>query len=218
MHTSDVLRSEQFRVVDRAGNDVDITAGLTTDDRLGVVSPHYEDAIVGAGAAILKFVTAFYDLQRARQRETGEPFFIYADYFVFLFGDGQEIIGQAAPSPLEGDVSSAIGWLDVWPEEKWVVVRDMADLWAQIQTRRITHLLLPAHPAVDLGAIPTAVSEGLKGVYHYLLPGDADGEHDLRIVLGAQPREIIAEAVRRLPPDSPAHALSMMPYQFIRSV
>jgi hypothetical protein len=45
------------------GNAASLTAGLTANDRLGVLSPRYEDAILGAGAAILAFVTAFYDLQ-----------------------------------------------------------------------------------------------------------------------------------------------------------
>src|SRR5437870_13335527 len=105
MHTSDVLRTHHFHIVDGHGNAASLTAGLTADDRLGVVSPRYEDAILGASAAILTFVTAFYDLQRARQQETGEPFFIYADYYVFLFGDGAEVRGQAGPAPLEGAVS-----------------------------------------------------------------------------------------------------------------
>src|SRR5205823_84942 len=146
-----------------------LTAGLSADDRLGMVSPRYEDAILGASAAILAFVTAFYDLQRAHQEETGEPFFVYADYYIFLFGSGGEVRGRAGPAPLEGAVSSAYGWLDIWPEEKWVVVHDVVDLWAQVEARRITHLLLPAHPAIDLGAIPEAVATGLQAVYHYLL-------------------------------------------------
>ena len=45
------------------GNAASLTAGLTANDRLGVLSPRYEDAILGASRAILAFVTAFYDLQ-----------------------------------------------------------------------------------------------------------------------------------------------------------
>lgn len=217
VHTSDILRSNQFRVVDQQGAEVSLTADLTSADRLGVVSPRYEDAILGAGAAILTFVTAFYDLQRARQQETGESFFIYADYFVFFFGENQQVRGQANPAPLEGDVSSAYGWLDVWPHEKWVIVRDAADLWAQVQARGITHLLLPAHPAINLGAAPPAVAAKLKATYRYLLPDERDGDQALRIELAAEPREIVVEAVRRLPAESPAHSVELPAYQRLLS-
>jgi hypothetical protein len=209
MHTSDVLRTHHFRVTDGRGQAATLAARLAAADRLGVVSPRYEDAIVGASAAILAFVTAFYDLQRAKQQETGRPFFVYADYYVFLFGTDGEVRGQAGPAPLEGAVSSAYGWLDVWPEEKWVVVRDVGELWAQVGARRVTHLLLPAHPATDLGAIPAAVAQGLKAVYRYLLPDEQATGDVLRIDLAEQPRAVVAEVVRRLPPGSPAHAVDL---------
>ncbi len=205
MHTSDVLRSHHFHVRDAGGHAASLTAGLSVADRLGVVSPRYEDAILGAGAAILTFVTAFYDLQRVRQQETGEAFFVYADYFIFLYGDDGAVRGAAGPAPLDGAVASALGWLDVWPEEKWVVVGDPSDLWAQVTARGITHLLVPARPDVALGAIPAPVAASLKAAYRYLLPGDADDEGMLSIDLEAEPFEVVAEAVRRLPPASPAH-------------
>lgn len=215
MHTSDVLRSDHFRICDAQGHDAGLTEGLTAADRLGVVSPRYEDAILGAGAAILTFVTAFYDLQRARQQQTGEPFFVYADYFIFAFGEGTQVWGQAEPAPLDGAVGSAFGWLDVWPDEKWVVVRDPDDLWAQVAARRITHLLIPAYPGANLGAMPApaTVTTGLKAVYRYLLPADADDAQALRIDLAAEPLEVLSEAVRRLPPASPAHDLPPAAYQ-----
>lgn len=209
MHTSDVLRSHQFHVNDATGRAVSLTAGLTTDDRLGVVSPHYEDAILGAGAAILTFVTAFYDLQRARQQETGEPFFVYADYFIFLLGAGAEVRGQAASAPLDGAVAAALGWLDVWPQEKWVVAGDPASLWTQVAARGITHLLVPAHRDHDLGAAPAGATSCLKATYRYLLPGEADEEGMISIDLEAEPLAVVAEAVRRLPPASPAHRLHL---------
>ena len=215
MHTSDVLRSHHFRVCDASGNAASLAAGLSVDDRLGVVSPCYEAAILGAGAAILTFVTAFYDLQRARQQETGEAFFVYADYFIFLYGDGGTVRGEAGPAPLDGAVASALGWLDVWPEEKWVVVGDASDLWAQVAARGITHLLVPAHPDVELGAIPASVARGLKAAYRYLLPGEADDGGAWSIDLEAEPCEVVAEAVRRLPSESPAHDLSLATRQRI---
>src|SRR5579872_2321230 len=88
MHTSKILRSAHFRVRDDAGTPVVLTAGLRAEDRLGIVSPCYDDAIMGASGTILAFVTAFYDLQRARAAETGQPFFVYPDYFAFFLGAG----------------------------------------------------------------------------------------------------------------------------------
>jgi hypothetical protein len=216
MHTSDILRSEHFHVTDSTGTVVDITAGLTPDDRLGVVSPRYEDAIAGASGTILHFVTAFYDIQRARHEETGEPFFVYPDYFVFLLGDGEAVRGISGSAPLAGPVSDAYGWLDVWPAEKWVVVRGVVDLWRQIDARGITHLLLPARPSLNLGAMPPAVSDRLKAFYRYLAPGETgDGPAVLRLDLSAEPRGVIAEALRRLPDESPAHAAPAPASQYL---
>src|SRR5262245_4795434 len=142
MHTSTILHSDQFQVRDADGQSVSLAEGLQTDDRLGIISPCYEDGITGAGAAILLFVTAYYDLQRQRQQETGEDFFIYADYYVFLFAEGANLRGAASPAPLAGAVSSAYGWLDIWPDEKWVVVADIADLWKQVTDHGVTHLFI----------------------------------------------------------------------------
>lgn len=213
MHTSKILRSHHFRVVDDAGTIVHMTADLTAQDRLGVVSPRYEDGISGASAAILLFVTAFYDLQRAQEEASGQPFFAYPDYFAFLFSEGDGVRGLSLPAPLAGGVSAAYGKLDVWPEDKWVVVRDTTNLWTQIQARGITHLLLPAHAAAGLGAIPDAVAARLRATYRYLLPDEQSNGPTLRIELEAEPLEVIAEAVRCLPSESPAHALPGVTYQ-----
>lgn len=212
MHTSHTLRSHQFRIADTSGAPVSITAGLTAQDRLGVVSPRYEDAILGAGPAILAFVTAFYDLQRAEQERTGQPFQIYPDYFIFLSGEDGRVRGQAGGASLDGAVSSALGWLDVWPDDKWVITRDSADLWQQVLARQITHLLLPANSGIGPGPVPGAVFTGLKAIYRYLFPTDTDSGDALRIELGDEPLDVIVEAVRRLPPESPAHEVPLHPY------
>lgn len=213
MHTSKVLRSHHFRVVDDTEAVVNLTAGLSTRDRLGIVSPRYEDGILGASAAILTFVTAFYDLQRAQEAATGQPFFIYADYFAFLFADDGGVRGQAQPARLESGVSAAYGELDVWPTEKWVVVQDVDDLWTQVQARQITHLLLPARQAIDLGPVPAPVMAQVKATYHYLLPGEQGTGPTLRIALAPEALEVVAEAIRALPPESPAHVAPLTPYQ-----
>lgn len=215
MHTSKVLRSHQFRVSGADGTTVNLAAGLTERDRLGIVSPRYEDGILGASAATLLFVTAFYDLMRAQEAGSGQPFFAYPDYFAFLLRDGDGVRGMSGPAPLTDGVSAAYGKLDVWPEDKWVVAHDAADLWAGVQERGITHLLLPTHAEAGLDAIPAAVTARLSAAYHYLLPDEDPpvGGPLLRIDLAAEPLEQIATAVRCLPSTSPAHALPCPPYQ-----
>ena len=100
MHTSTILRSDDFRVTDDHGTPIALTGGLRSDDRLGIISPRYEDALLGASGVILAFVTAFYDIQRARQAETGQPFFIYPDYYAFFLGQSDAVRGQAGTAAL----------------------------------------------------------------------------------------------------------------------
>ncbi len=205
MHTSKILRSQHFRVTDARGAPFSLTDGLTEQDRLGIVSPRYEDGIEGAGGATLAFVTAFYDLQRAREAKSGQPFFIYADYFAFLFGADGHVTGRSQAAPLAAGIGDAYGQLDVWPDDKWVIVRDPTDLWAQIAQRRITHLLLPAASAETLDPIPEMVASQLKAAYCYLLPGQQVGAAAISLALDPEPVQMIAEAVSRLPAESPLH-------------
>lgn len=213
MHTTETLRSDQFRVIDAEGHAHDLATGLTSEDRLGIISPRYEDAVLDAGGAILLFITAFYDVQRARQRETGEPFFIYPDYFVFLFARDQGVLGRAGAAALGDGVSAAYGKLDVWPDEKWVMVRDVVDLWEQVRARQITHLLLPDEPAFPLGPIPAPVASTLRATYRYL-PADGTGSPDaFRIEMATEPRAMIATALGCLPESSPARSAAAPSFQ-----
>jgi hypothetical protein len=215
MHTSEILRSDQFQVRDAQGHTVDLTHGLRDDDRLGIVSPRYEDGVTGAGAAILLFVTAYYDLQRRRRQETGEDFFIYADYYAFLFADGENVRGASGPAPLDGAVSSAYSWLDIWPQEKWVVVADTADLWRQVQTRGITHLLMPVASDKEIGAVPPHITAQLRAIIEFARPGQSIPPNAASISMGEQPAEVVAEAIRRLPPESPAHGWPQPSVQYV---
>jgi len=83
VHSSRELRSSAFSVL---VDGVDATlAGVFPDfvaaDRVGIVMRR-PCAAVGASALLLCAVTAFYDVQRARD----EDFFVYPDYFVFHVG------------------------------------------------------------------------------------------------------------------------------------
>jgi len=207
MHTSAILRSDHFRIADDSGTPIALTGGLRREDRLGIISPRYEDALLGASGVILAFVTAFYDLQRAWQAETGEPFFIYPDYYVFFLGERDAVHGQTETAALGHGVSGAYGWLDIWPEEKWIVSQDSGALWAQVASHKITRLLVPIDPSNTLGTVPDAVRLAAKDVYRYL-PGreSAVGADHIRVELARAPIEIIGQALAYLPSDSPARS------------
>jgi hypothetical protein len=101
----------------------DILPGFDDRDRLGVVVREPGGGL-GASTLILAAITTFYDIQRER----GEDFFIYPDYFLFHVGQSH------------GDH----GMLDIWPRHKEVIVPDdPEDLLRAINDRGITRLLVP---------------------------------------------------------------------------
>ena len=207
MHTSAILRSDHFHSVDDSGAPIALTGDLRREDRLGIISPRYEDALLGASGVILAFVTAFYDLQRAGQAETGEPFFIYPDYYAFFLGESDAVHGQTETAALGQGVSDAYGWLDIWPEEKWIVSQDSGALWAQVASHNITRLLVPSDPGNALGAVPAAVRLAAKDVYRYLPGGEsAVGPDHIRVELATAPSAIIGQALAYLPSNSPARS------------
>ncbi len=103
MHTSDALTQDTFTIaIDGSPATVaDLLPGFDRSDRIGVVvgSPH---GLVGASLLVLAGVFAFYELQRER----GEDFWIYPDFFAFHVGR------------LHGHH----GALDLWPPHKEVLV------------------------------------------------------------------------------------------------
>jgi hypothetical protein len=124
MHSSRELRSSAFDV--RVGGEpaalADVLEGFTAADRVGVVARR-PCAVVGCSALLLAAITAFYDAQRER----GEDFFIYPDYFVFHAGHR---LGRH-------------NRLDIWPPHKEVVVADEPEeLLRAINDRGITRLLV----------------------------------------------------------------------------
>src|SRR3954470_22722872 len=90
-------------------------------------------AAVGASALLLCAVTAFYDVQRARD----EDFFVYPDYFVFHVG---RKLG-------------AFNRFDIWPSHKEVVVPDdPEELLQAINDRGVTRLVVEDGVPGDDGA------------------------------------------------------------------
>jgi hypothetical protein len=142
VHSSRELRSSFFEiaVADRDLRLVELLDGFGEHDRLGVVVRRPCGA-VGASALITATITAFYDLQRARNAD----FFVYPDYFLFHVG-----------RPL-GDHAR----LDIWPSRKEVVVpEDPGQLLEAINDRAITRLVVedgePGEPAFEPEAVASA--------------------------------------------------------------
>lgn len=163
MHSSDVLRSEQFHVeVDGlAVSHGAYFARVTRQTRLGVVAPSGIDG-AGAAAMVLAYVTAFYNDYRA----VGGDFFVYPDYFVFV---------------PEDDPRPSYGMLDVWPDHKVVGVgREPLDVLRAVTDRAVNVLLVPdgepkdnAFDRVALGAADRTI----EACYAYAFDGqvrDAD--------------------------------------------
>jgi len=124
MHSSRELRSSAFdvRVRGQPATLGDVLAGFAAADRVGVVARR-PCAVVGCSALLLAAITAFYDVQRER----GEDFFVYPDYFVFHVEHRQGRHNR----------------LDVWPPHKEVVVADEPEeLLRAINDRGITRLVV----------------------------------------------------------------------------
>jgi hypothetical protein len=124
MHSSRELRSSAFHItLDGAPATVlDVLPGFAAADRVGIVVRR-PCGVVGASALLLAAVTAFYDVQRER----GEDFFVYPDYFVFH-------VGRRLGSHNR---------LEIWPPHKEVVVADEPEeVLRAVNDRGITRLVV----------------------------------------------------------------------------
>lgn len=147
MHTTEILKAEHFQYVRLTGT-AETAAHFTTfcpgyqdTDRLGIVSPLYEDGILGAGYAILAFVTAFYDIQRSRSSE----FFLYPQHFGF-FDYNQEGVrtGWNRFDPTAKEAHGSWENLDVYPRPQWVHTDGTTiNMLEEVIAHSVNHLLWP---------------------------------------------------------------------------
>jgi hypothetical protein len=86
-------------------------------DRVGVVSPRFEDGILRAGCAVLALTTAFYDVLRSRS----QTFFDYPQHFAFIgTRDDMVVTGSTPVAWDDAPLGAAWGNLDVWPDSQWI--------------------------------------------------------------------------------------------------
>lgn len=170
MHSSN-LRGTDFQITDngRAVSHTNFFSGLSTLDRVGVVSPNGTDG-VGAVNLIMAYVTGFYDKYRA----AGNDFFAYPNYYTF----------QSSRS------LASYTMLDIWPKHKDVrVENNSVDLLNAINDRAINILLLPdgepSNPSLERPQIESALRR-LKTCYLYSAEGEIKNP-DLIIQSNSQP-------------------------------
>jgi len=123
MHTSRVLQAEHFTFDrrDAAGQWQPASfdafcPGWHPQDRIAVVAPVYEPAVLATGGLMLALATRFYD----HQRSTGREFFDYPSHFAFIGADGGRII--TTDGTMDADEATYSGpWsqLDTWPANRW---------------------------------------------------------------------------------------------------
>jgi hypothetical protein len=152
VHSSRELRSAAF-AVSVHGADATLAAvfpDFVAADRVGVVVRR-PCGVLGASALLMCAVTAFYDVQRARD----EDFFIYPDYFVFH-------VGRKLGSHNR---------FDIWPPHKEVVVSDdPEELLRAINDRGVTRLVVedgaPGEPGFARETLASALARIVTAVVY----------------------------------------------------
>ncbi|HEY3237612.1 MAG TPA: hypothetical protein VGJ84_23025 [Polyangiaceae bacterium] len=147
MHTSSLLISTDFRysrLTEGSETPSDFDALFPKYhplDRVGVVSPYWEDGIFAAGYALLALTTAFYDAQRERS----ENFFDYPHHFAFLDADADGVLSRSGRLPMTRSTMGAPwGELDVWPESNWIAAPGtVTGMLQAVFERQITRLFWP---------------------------------------------------------------------------
>jgi hypothetical protein len=206
MHTSTMLRSADFRFVQRDGNqrrEVDFAAfcpDYRTTDRVAVVSPNVGDGIISTGGALLALTTAFYDRLRSRATD----FYDYPHHFAILGAPTEP--QPDLDSPDAENMALEQGWvnLDVWPASQWLHAPTTASaMLRKVCDYQISRLFWPADllPAADEDPLPPYTSgllaARLKSVFFY------NTRAQTIEVWARQPADdIIQASLRHLPPTN----------------
>ena len=174
-------------------------------DRVGVVSPCLEDGVLRASYGLLALTTAFYDAHRARSLD----FFAYPQHFAFVGQCEHKVqTQQGLQSTERTGLWDAWGWLDVWPDSKWVTAPATASAMLrgvfdhQINRLFWPHDLKPDHNEDILPAYAFRMLQtDLKMVVYYGLPiTNTVSENDM---IGVQASssvfDIVTESLMRLP-------------------
>ncbi len=204
MHTSERVESSNFVYRRLSDSEPDFLSfsdaypDYHPQDRVGLVSPHLEDALVGTAAAVLGLATGFYDCLRSKE----EVFFDYPQHHVFIGGLAPNVHTRGGTIPMtEKEWGGPWGWLDVWPETNWHLcpatpVR-MLDAVFQHQINRVfwPASFMPVEVDEPLSHYARKLLSGrLKSVWYY----DCT-EADMEVRASESAVDIIRESLERLP-------------------
>ncbi len=204
LHTSDRITQSDFVYRRKRGTQSDVLSfsdaypDYHTQDRVGLVSPRLEDGVFGLAAAVLGLATGFYDCLRSKE----SVFFDYPLHHVFIGGQGARVRTRNGDMNLSiGEMGSAWGWLDVWPETNWhlcpATPEGMLEAVFRHQVNRVfwPASFLPGTVEKPLSSYAYKLLSGrLKSVWYY---DSKDGNLEVRASGSAA--EVIRESLERLP-------------------
>jgi len=166
MHSSAELTSASFQVTAngvRLPSFAELSPGFNAQGRLGIVIREPLQAVWASGL-IMSAVTAFYDIQR----QSGEDYFIYPDYFMFGINC----------------VPGKYAMLDIWPDHKRITVPANAEeIVRVINDRGVTILLVPdttpREPPLERQTRSSALNRLKFGLVYR--PGEMIDKSDIQI-------------------------------------
>jgi len=157
MHTAEELQEGTFSV-ELEGNAAavgDLLPGFDRHDRLGIVVTE-PCGVVGASLWLLAGIFSFYEVQR----QGGEDFWIYPDFFAFHVGEAHGHHGA----------------LDIWPPHKEPVVdADPTALLRAINDRGITRLAVPDGAPATLAGLEREALASARGRLRSAIAYSPDG-------------------------------------------
>ena len=202
MHTSKLLGSSDFEYWRLTGDNrvsVDFGAfcpGYHELDRVGVISPCFEDGILHTADALLALTTAFYDVLRSH----GADFFDYPQHFAFIGASGGVIHTHGERLPID-QIGTGWGNLDVWPDSKWITApRSATGMLKKIFDFQINRLFLPYDfkLGTDESPLPAYARKmfdtRLKSVYYYNTPFP-----NIEIRASHQVADLVQKSIDQLP-------------------
>lgn len=204
LHTSDRITQSDFvyRRLRESESAVLSFAGAYPDyhpqDRVGLVSPRLEDGVFGVAAAVLGLATGFYDCLRSK----GDVFFDYPLHHAFIGGQGARVRTRSGDVELStGEMGSAWGWLDVWPETNWhLCPATPVGMLEAVFRHQVNRVYWPA------SFMPGAVERPLSRYAYKLLSGRLKSvwyydcrDGNLEVRASGSAADVIRESLERLP-------------------
>ena len=204
MHTSERMKQSDFayqRLQDSGPVGMsfsDVYPDYHTQDRVGFVCPRLEDGVVGLCVAVLGLATGFYD----RLRSKGTEFFDYPLHHAFIGGREARVCTRNGEMDLSiGEMGSAWGWLDVWPETNWHLCPATPERMLEALFRhQVNRVCWPA------SFMPGSVEKPLSQYAHKLLSARLKSvwyyectEGNLDVRASGSAADVIRESLERLP-------------------